>query len=95
MGKQAKRISLKKPPSAKRQAARAVVAATGESVRMSPRGTETGIARQIYIALERLGADQELLGIIANWCETLNDAEILSLLRKYNSPDKAWHRMRV
>lgn len=40
------------------------------------RDTETGIARQIYVVLERLGADQGLLGIIANWCDTLNDAEL-------------------
>ena len=35
-------------------------AAGVEAVRTSPRDTETGIARQIHISLERLGADQQL-----------------------------------
>jgi hypothetical protein len=35
-------------------------AAGVEAVRTSPRDTETGIARQIHISLERLGADREL-----------------------------------
>jgi hypothetical protein len=94
--KHLKDVPGKKPPapSASRRPARAAAAAASEVVRMAPRDIETGIARQIYIALERLGADQELLGIVANWCETLNDAETLSMLRKYNTPGKAWHRMR-
>jgi hypothetical protein len=37
------------------------------------------IAREIYIALERLGADEELLAIIGSWRDTLPDAEVLSL----------------
>jgi len=49
------------------------------------------IARQIYIALERLGADAELLAIVGSWRDTLGDAEVLSMLRDNNTTGKALH----
>ena len=41
-------------------------------------------ARQIYIGMERLGADEELLSIFENWSYSLDDAETLSSLQDYN-----------
>ncbi len=37
------------------------------------------IAREIYAALERLGADAERLAIIGSWGDTLTDAEVFSI----------------
>jgi hypothetical protein len=39
-----------------------------------------------YVALERLGAEQELLAIVGSWCDTLCDADVLSMLREYMQP---------
>jgi hypothetical protein len=39
---------------------------------------------EIYIALERLGADEELLSIVGSW-RTLSDEQIFLLLREYNA----------
>jgi hypothetical protein len=50
------------------------------------------IAREIYIALERLGADEELLAIIGSWRDTLPDAEVLALLREWNATGRVMHR---
>ena len=50
------------------------------------------IARDIYTALERLGADEELLAIIGSWRDTLPDAEVLALLRGYNATGRMLHR---
>ncbi len=46
------------------------------------------IADEIYTAFERLDADDVLLAIVGSWRDTLDDAEILSLLRLYNRTDK-------
>jgi hypothetical protein len=43
------------------------------------------IADEIYRALEDLGAGPELLSIIGSWGDTLDDAEVLRLLRDYNA----------
>ena len=45
------------------------------------------IAREIYIAMERLGARPELLSIIGSWCDTLPDEQILALLRVHNATE--------
>jgi hypothetical protein len=37
------------------------------------------IAREIYLVLEDLGADDHLLSIIGSWGDTLDDEEILAL----------------
>ena len=50
------------------------------------------IADELYKALERLGADVELLSIVGSWRDTLGDEEIVSLLRDYNATGKALHR---
>jgi hypothetical protein len=41
------------------------------------------IADELYILLERLDADEELLSIIASWYDIFDDAEVLALLREY------------
>ncbi len=43
------------------------------------------IAAEIYTALERLGADEELLAVVRSWRDMLDDAEILALMRDYNA----------
>lgn len=50
------------------------------------------IATEFYAALERLGADEELLSIVGSWRDTLDDAEVLSLLREYNATGRVLHR---
>jgi hypothetical protein len=50
------------------------------------------IAGEIYTAPVRLDADQELLSIIGSWGDTLDDAEILRLLREYNATGRVLHR---
>jgi hypothetical protein len=34
------------------------------------------IARELYVALERVCADEELLAIVGSWRDTLSDAEV-------------------
>ena len=81
MGKQSDGTPGKKAP-AQSGTRRPPGPATAGSVAttMSPDNIKRGIARQLYIALERLGADQELLGIINIWSDTLDDPEVLSML---------------
>jgi hypothetical protein len=50
------------------------------------------IAGELSAALVRLGADEDLLSIVGSWRDTLDDAEVLSLLREYNATGKALHR---
>jgi hypothetical protein len=42
--------------------------------------------------MERLGADEELLSIIGSWHDSLDDADILSLLREYRVGRVLLHR---
>lgn len=42
------------------------------------------IIREIYIALERLNAPAELLGVVGSWGDTMSDHEVLQMLRDYN-----------
>jgi hypothetical protein len=37
------------------------------------------IAGEIHIALERLGADEELLTIVGSWRDTLDDRQVLAM----------------
>ena len=46
------------------------------------------IAKQIFIALQRRGADK-LLSILDRCADTLSDEEVLSLLQVYNAAGKA------
>ncbi len=50
------------------------------------------IARELYVALERLNAEAELLAIVGSWRDTLDDGEVLSMLREYNAAGKALNR---
>jgi hypothetical protein len=50
------------------------------------------IAGEIYVALERLGADAELLSIVGSWRDTLTDEEARALLREYNATGRVLHR---
>src|SRR5262249_5346571 len=60
---------------------RKLIAAT----HMTQRHLTAQIAREIYIAMERLGAAPELLSIVSSYRDTLNDEEILALLKEYNA----------
>jgi hypothetical protein len=50
------------------------------------------IAAEIYVALERLGADEDLLSIIGSWRDALDDAEVLAALRDYNATGRVLHQ---
>jgi hypothetical protein len=41
-------------------------------------------AAEMYDALEALGADRFLLGIVGSWKDTMEDVEVLELLREWN-----------
>jgi lysyl-tRNA synthetase class I len=45
--------------------------------------------RKLSAALDRLGAERELLTITEHWRDTLTDAEVLSMLRDYNATRNA------
>jgi hypothetical protein len=46
--------------------------------------TTTAIISQIYVAVERMGGNSELLALIGSWGDTLPDEEILECLQMYN-----------
>lgn len=46
---------------------------------------EMQIRAEIYSAFEKLGADKRLLATIGSWGDTLGDAEVLDLLKMWNS----------
>jgi hypothetical protein len=46
------------------------------------------------VALERLGAEPELLSIVGSWRDTLDDTEVLALLRRYNDTGRALRPLR-
>jgi hypothetical protein len=46
---------------------------------------ETQIRAAVYRAFETLGANRHLLGIIGSWGDTLDDSEVLELLKLCNS----------
>jgi len=48
---------------------------------------EQQIRAEIYRAFELLGADRELLGTIGSWGDTLDDKEILRLLKEWNTDE--------
>jgi hypothetical protein len=64
------------------------------SVRKRPAAPDikAQIAGEMYIALEQLGADEELLAIVGSWRDTLSDAQVLSMLREYNAGRPTLHR---
>ena len=45
---------------------------------------QSEIRAEIYRAVEYLGGDAALLAIIGSWGDTLEDADILKLLKEWN-----------
>jgi hypothetical protein len=54
--------------------------------------TRQKITAELYAALERLGADEELLAIVGSMSDTLTDREALRLLEEYNRAGKVLHQ---
>jgi hypothetical protein len=50
------------------------------------------IIQQLYIAMERLGADPDLLAIVSSYGDTLDDIDVLTLLREHNETGKILHQ---
>lgn len=46
--------------------------------------TKRAIVSELYFALSKLAAADELLAIVGNWGHTSNDADTLDQLRAYN-----------
>jgi hypothetical protein len=46
----------------------------------------------LYRKLEALGADRELLAVIGSWGDTLDDEEVLVLLKEWNAAEANTHR---
>ncbi len=46
----------------------------------------------LHTALERLDADEELMAIVGSWGDTLDDADVLTLLRNSNAGRPTLHR---
>jgi hypothetical protein len=55
--------------------------AKGEEIRNVP-------AEKMYAALEALGADRFLLGVVGSWKDCTEDAVVLKLLRAWNRHGK-------
>lgn len=55
------------------------------------RDQRAAIANQLYTILENLGADPQVLAVIGSYGDTLDDKEILSLLKSYNETGKVLH----
>lgn len=47
--------------------------------------TNLAIIREVYKAAERLGADPGLLACIGSWGDTVDDTEVLSMIRAWNA----------
>jgi hypothetical protein len=45
---------------------------------------KAAIAQEIYNALEKLGAGPELLGIVGSYGDTLEDTDVLDMLKRFN-----------
>lgn len=45
----------------------------------------TDIMREVYTACERMGADIDLLCLLGGYGDTLEDHDILSMLKDYNA----------
>ena len=50
------------------------------------------IAQELYFAMDRLGANPDLLSIIGSHGDTLSDEEILALLKEYNATGQVLKR---
>jgi hypothetical protein len=107
MGKRPRSTPGKKPPALSVSGRRLEPVVNREPPRKKPpapsvrRGRRAATADitaliigEIYGALERLGADPELLAIVGSWRDTLDDAEVLALLRRYNATGRALRPLR-
>jgi hypothetical protein len=81
-----------RPPRRLRQAGLDAAARGAWKAAVMTADVKAQIAGEIYVALERVGADAELLAIVGSWCDTLDDAQVLSMLREYNATGRALHR---
>ena len=43
------------------------------------------IVKELYATMERLGAEPDLLSIVGSWGDTLDDEEVLALLKEYKA----------
>ena len=55
--------------------------------------TQQGIIREIYNALQHLGASSELLSIVGSWGDTQEDEDILEMLEMFNKNGTTAHRV--
>ena len=51
------------------------------------------IRAEVVKALERLGADPQLVAIVASWGDKLSDALVLEMLREWNNGTYRWARI--
>jgi aryl-alcohol dehydrogenase-like predicted oxidoreductase len=54
--------------------------------------TRQKITTELYAALERLGADEELLAIVGSMNDKVTDKEVLRLLEEYNRSGTVLHQ---
>jgi hypothetical protein len=54
--------------------------------------TRQKITAELYAALERIGADEELLAIVGNMNDTVTDKEVLRMLEEYNRTGNVLHQ---
>ena len=45
---------------------------------------QAAIVRELYRAMEKLGAPPKLLGVVGSWGETLSDEDVWKMLRMWN-----------
>jgi hypothetical protein len=65
-----------------------IISGTGIKSRFAELMTiEQQIRSEIYRAFELLGANRELLGTVGSWGDTLNDEEVLTLLKEWNAEE--------
>lgn len=49
------------------------------------------ITKELYRALETLGADPGLLGCIGSWGDTLDDMDVLACIHSWNEMGEPFH----
>ena len=49
---------------------------------------DSQIRSEIYLALELLSANHELLGTVGSWGDTLDDEQVLELLKEWNQAEE-------
>lgn len=51
--------------------------------------TKTKIASELYKAIRHIGGSGQLLSIVGSYGDTLDDADVLALLRQWNDRHRA------